>query len=174
MKRYIGIDPGSSGGLVSICDWTDNPIIAKIPESEFDLVATLRCWYEQKVETHTVLEKVGGYIGGGEICKTCWQPKNQSPGSSMFNFGRGVGLIVGCLNTLGVKFQEIEPQRWQKALGLKRPEGMSQDDWKRELKKTAQRLYPGVKVTLAVCDAILLARYARLCVEGYPEAEPLE
>jgi hypothetical protein len=121
-----------------------------------------------------VLEKVGGFVGGGAVCSVCKQAKNLSPGSSMFNFGRGVGVIVGCLLAIGARFEEVTPQHWQSVLSLHRKKGMSQDDWKRELKVTAQKMYPEVKVTLSVADAILIPRYAMLCKQGFVEAVPME
>jgi hypothetical protein len=170
--KFIGIDPGTSGGIAILRPGSDAPTVAKMPETEAEVCRLLA--ETTRHASMVVLEKVGGYIGGGEVCSVCHQPKNQSPGSSMFNFGRGVGVIAGCLHALGCKFVEAEPQRWQKALGLKRPQDMTPDDWKRELKKHAQQMYPTIKITLATCDAILLARYAMLLHEGIPAGEPLD
>lgn len=167
--KCVGIDPGTNGGIGVIVD--DKVFALKLPESEAEVCKVLQTTVLGA--DLVVLERVGGFVGGGEVCPVCHQAKNQSPGSAMFVFGRGVGVIVGCLLSLGVKVEEIEPQRWQSTLGLKRPKAMTQDNWKRELKRVAQQLYPSVKVTLAVSDALLLARYSKVRCEGFVEAVPM-
>lgn len=168
--NYIGIDPGASGGVAVLTE-LGLSTVAKLPDSERDVADLLRNATADPCVI--VVEKVGGYIGGGEVCPACKQARNRSPGSSMFNFGRGVGVIVGCLLSLGKDFAEVEPQQWQATLGLKRPKSCSQVQWKRELKKRAAELYPQHKVTLSLCDALLIARYAKITSEGFAAGVPL-
>ena len=155
--RFIGIDPGATGGVCVI----DGGTVRAVPfrSDETTMCDALRVVGESDV---VVMEKVGGYVGGGPMCPVCKQQRNRSPGSSMFSFGRSVGVLVGVLTVMRVSFSEVEPQKWQAGLGMRKPRGMSQQDWKRQLKQYAQEAYPDVKVTLAVADAILLARYAML------------
>ncbi len=171
--KYVGVDPGATGSIAWTTD--DSMVACKMPSTERDVVYLLRsvCYGDARV----VLERVGGYIGGGPPCPVCHQPQNKSPGSAMFHFGRGAGVIVGCLLSLGVAFDEVEPQVWQSALGLRKPRSMKQDDWKRQLKTFAQKLYPQLRVTLATADALLLARFATLQCTGVsaavdPDADP--
>jgi len=74
----VAIDPGASGGIASI---TVNGMAdaVKMPETEGDVLSklkNLRVYHDV-----IVIEQVGGYVGGAG-----------SPGSAMFNFGRGLGL----------------------------------------------------------------------------------
>ena len=39
--------------------------------------------------------------------------------SSMFQFGRGVGMLEGCLAALEIPVTYISPQGWQKAVGAR-------------------------------------------------------
>jgi hypothetical protein len=101
-------------------------------------------------ERFAVIEKVGGYVGQGQ------------PGSAMFKFGRNVGVLIGCLTAAGIPFEEITPQRWQKALGIPpRKKTESKTQWKNRLKSFAQKLYPSVTATLSTCDALLIAEFCR-------------
>lgn len=101
--------------------------------------------------TKVVIERVGGYIAD-----------NPAPGSFMFNFGRGVGVIVGCLLTLGVSVEEVDPKTWQSAIGLRRKRNRTRTAWKNQLRQRAQDLFPEYRVTLWAADAMLIARYAMI------------
>lgn len=158
MRTYLGIDPGASGGMAVLID--SELCTYRMPKTEADVVDLL-CTLAA-VADGIVMERIGGYVG------------KEQPGSYMFNFGRGCGIIAGCLLALGRRFDEVEPQRWQAALGLRRSRGMGKSDWKRALKAEAQRSFPSAKITLATCDAVLLARYARLSHEGAADGGVME
>ena len=150
----IAIDPGKNGGIayagksgiiraVKMPD-TDGDILALLttinslhniePNRDGDPRPPLRCH----------IEKVGGFIKG-----------NKTPGSAMFNFGHGRGVIVGIMLTLGWSFIEVPPIRWQKWLGI----GTIGGD-KNKLKAEAQRRFPNQKVTLCNADALLMLDHA--------------
>jgi hypothetical protein len=90
------------------------------------------------------IEKVGGYIAG-----------NKCPGSAMFNFGHGRGVLIGCLLARCLRIIEPTPQQWQKWLQI----GTIGGD-KNKLKAEAQRRFPRLKVTLKTADALLMLDYA--------------
>ena len=143
----IAIDPGASGGIAYI---TVNGMIdaIKMPETEGDVLAklkNLRTYHEV-----IVIEQVGGYIGGAG-----------SPGSAMFNFGRGFGFLLGVSMTLGYRIEMVRPQGWQKALSLGNSKGMKKTEWKNKLKAEAQRRFPNLSVTLSTADALLIIEYGR-------------
>jgi hypothetical protein len=148
MKTLICIDPGKSGGLV--CKSDGQPVLAvAMPETEGDVLALLREWATDPANTVAVIEEVSGFAGVGQ------------PGSGMFKFGRGFGFLLGALQTLGVRVELVRPQKWQKAMGLGSAVNCaSKVEWKNKLKAHAQRLHPGLKVTLAVGDALLILEYA--------------
>ena len=91
-----------------------------------------------------IMEKVGGYVGKGQ------------PGSSMFRFGRGTGIIAGTLMTLRVPFKEVTPQQWQKKAGAGTAGNRSKADWKRHLRDLAKKRHPHLNPTLSTADALLM------------------
>lgn len=168
----IAVDPGSNGGVA----WThaihpNAPHAEKIPESRGDLIKMLSSIQVNGLTT-AYIEKVNGF-----------NPGNQG---HTFQFGRNVERPEAILETLGVRIVLVTPQRWQAALGLGHrakppalPRKPSKDqlrayrsadakckrDWKGKLLQEAQRRFPGVTVTLATSDALLILDYAR-SVEG--------
>lgn len=176
---YVGIDPGASGGIAAQSFGTNKWIIAfKMPDTERDT------WEEIKrlktPDCKAVIEKVGGFIAG-----------NPAPGSAMFNFGRGTGVLIGCLVAAGIPFEEVTPQVWQKGLGIpsRKPHtktrqvkitkgknkgkmrtekygGETTAKFKGRLKSHAQKLFPENEVTLKTCDALLISEFCRRKHEG--------
>lgn len=70
---------------------------------------------------------------------------------------------MACL-AAGLRVEYVSPQKWQRALGLlSKGRGLGQGDTakKNRNKAKAQELFPGVKVTHAIADALLLAEYGR-------------
>lgn len=143
----IAIDPGASGGIACV---TINGLVEaeKMPETEGDVLNKLK-----NLKTYhdtIIIEQVGGYVGGAG-----------SPGSAMFNFGRGFGFLLGVAMTLGYRILMVRPQAWQKALGLGNSKGMTKTEWKNKLKAEAQRRFPKLSVTLSTADALLILEYGR-------------
>jgi len=102
-------------------------------------------------ETVVFLEHVGGYAGGAG-----------SPGSAMFNFGMGFGFLKGVVMALGARLELVRPQVWQKHFHLGTASACaSKTEWKNKLKAEAQRRFPGIKITLATADALLILDWAR-------------
>lgn len=179
---YVGIDPGRNGGIavltaVGTVAWT-----AKLPGDKTALLAIVRDLHDGSPSsvTHVALEKVGGYVqrkgDNGDVAR----------GSHMFVFGKGVGWIEMALEACGLAFREITPQQWQKGLGIpprkkhdkvrsrtltkgRRKGTVVQEKWggetdrefKARLRAVAEKLFPGVKLTNATSDAILLAEFMR-------------
>jgi crossover junction endodeoxyribonuclease RuvC len=75
--------------------------------------------------------------------------------SSTFKFGVAYGFVRGVVVALKIPFHEVSPQKWQKAMGC-----MTRGD-KNVSKAAAQRLFPALKITHAVADALLIAEYGR-------------
>ncbi len=153
---YIGIDPGARGGLVAM--WAGCMDVVPMPGTERDIWQWF-AEYAPPMDTIAVIEKVGGYVDTG--------PGHGPPGPAMFNFGWGYGGLRMAMIATGIPFEEITPQRWQKALSIPpRKKGESKKDWKNRLKARAQQLFPQVAVTLATADALLIAEYCRRKHEG--------
>ena len=141
--RFIGIDPGQSGGIVAL---DTNGIVThceKMPGTEGDigsLLSSIR-WESETDHNFALIEAVHS------------MPKQGV--SSSFKFGQNYGLLRGILIGQQIPFDQVTPQRWQKAMGC-----MTKGD-KNVSKAKAQQLFPGERITHAVADALLIAEYCR-------------
>lgn len=150
----IAIDPGASGGI-AISTKTGAVKSFPMPDGDTEVLDLLKAIPEKYRENFdekviVTMEQVGGYVGGGG-----------QPGSAMFKFGYGNGVIVGACLALGYSLDMVRPQKWQKELSLgTRDKAMTKPEWKRKLKEVAQKLYPEIKVTLGTADALLILTYA--------------
>jgi crossover junction endodeoxyribonuclease RuvC len=150
-KRFLGIDPGKSGGLVVISGKTVRTYV--MPETESDI---WRLVDELPRISFALIEKVHA------------MPKQGV--SSSFTFGAGYGGLRMALIARRITLIEVVCSSWQKAAGIpprKKTEGQPQ--FKKRIRAKAQQLYPKIDVweigwmkhQLAICDALLIARYAR-------------
>lgn len=141
---YIGIDPGQSGGIASLVgdNTGTSPACVKMPETEKDCFDALE-----------KLQRIN-FTAIFAVIESVHSMPKQGVASS-FKFGRNYGFLRGCLIALGIPFEEVTPQKWQKALGC-----LSHGD-KNVTKARAQQLFPALKITHATADALLLAEYCR-------------
>ena len=146
MKKYIGIDPGDQGGIAVLSADGSVVEVAKMPATPMDLLDFLS---RHKDDSFCVLERVGGLPGQG--------------GSAMFNFGKGYGHLQMALLALGIPTNDVTPNKWEKSFQLGSSGKYGKTEWKNRLKAKAQQLFPslGRKITLATCDALLIAEYGR-------------
>lgn len=137
----IGCDPGKNGGLAWICD--GRPCAEKLPESPYDLATLLRGIIREESlgMVYAYVEKVSSSPQMGVV--------------SAFTFGRGIGMIEGVLATLEIPVTFVRPQQWQKALGC-----LTKGN-KNVSKLKAQQLFPALKITHAIADALLIAEFGR-------------
>ena len=140
----IGIDPGSMSGGIAIVD-DSGPWATKIEgKTERDVCDIIQEAVGRGARG--MIESVGPARGR--------DGRKQGVASS-FKFGRNYGFLRGCLIGLGIPFEEVSPGVWQRALGC-----LSKGD-KNVTKAKAQQLFPHLKITHAVADALLIAEYAR-------------
>ena len=139
MKLYIGIDPGLSGGVAFI-PASGEPWAHKMPETDRDLIDLIRDSINM-FEARAVIELV--------------HSSPQMGVKSAFTFGEGYGRLQMALTALGVPYERVRPQAWQKAMGC-----LTKGD-KNVSKRRAQELFPAIKVTHAIADALLIGEYAR-------------
>jgi hypothetical protein len=164
VPRYLGIDPGASGGLAVLTPEPPHVVATPMPRTGRDVFDWL-CAHAPGATA--VIEKVGGFIRDGG--------KNVGPGPAMFKFGASVGLLHGFLIALAIPFEEVTPRRWQQALGIPgRKATETKVRWKSRLKEHAQRRFPDTRVTLATADALLIALYCqRVVTNGAQRGEKL-
>jgi Holliday junction resolvasome RuvABC endonuclease subunit len=134
----IGIDPGVNGGIA----WITNgkPCVEKMPDTLQDL------W-------GLVADIVGEFGSGSKAYIEQVHSSPQMGVKSAFTFGNGFGHLEMALTAAEISFERIRPQVWQKAMGC-----MTKGD-KNVSKRRAQELFPQIKVTHAIADALLIAAY---------------
>ena len=109
----LGIDPGANGGLAFF-----EPLkgLAVIDMPTFEVKrggkmkkeispAMLAAEIKSVAPDSAIIEKVGAMPGQGV--------------SSMFQFGRSVGMVEGVLAALQIPYDYVTPQTWQKAVGAR-------------------------------------------------------
>lgn len=142
MKAFIGCDPGKLGGIAIV--GPKGAAAFKMPETErdlFDLIESLKSW-DDCTQFQAVVERVSSSPQMGVV--------------SAFTFGRGYGALRMALIAAKVPLHEVLPQRWQKDMGCR-----TGGD-KNVSKAKAQQLFPELKITHAIADSLLLAKWLSL------------
>jgi crossover junction endodeoxyribonuclease RuvC len=155
MEAYVGIDPGASGAVVVIPEDGSEPRILRFGNSTekqiWDFINSIAFDYE----CFCTLELVGAMPGQGV--------------SSMFSFGDSVGFIRGLLTAASIPFEKKVPRAWQKVVGITprvtgKKEGETEEsktEFKRRVRSKAEQLFPKVKMTNDIADALLIAEFTR-------------
>lgn len=110
----------------------------KMPETERDILD----WFRKH-----------GCLSTAMLEKVHAMPKQGV--SSTFKFGVGYGGLRMALTAMAIPFDEVTPQRWQKEMGC-----LTGGD-KNISKRKAEDLFPNIRITHAIADALLIAEYAR-------------
>jgi hypothetical protein len=145
----IGLDPGKNGAIAWITD--GKPCVEKMPDTLADLWELIRDIRYQEYATPRQPES--------HACKAYIEQVHSSPQmgvKSAFTFGNGFGHLEMALTAAGIPFERVSPQKWQKSLGCR-----TGGD-KNISKAKAQELFPSIKCTHAVADALLIARYGEI------------
>lgn len=144
--RYIGIDPGKSGGI-AVVDDAGKYEAWPIPATERD---TLDIFEELTLGEpgvlRAVIEKVASRPGQGVV--------------SMFAFGQNYGMLRAFLVASLIPFEAVPPGTWQKQFSLIDP-AATRTAKKNKHKARAQELFPGIKITHAIADALIIAEYCK-------------
>lgn len=140
---HIGIDPGASGAIA----WIKEELVAAYPlkgatdTDIVDLLSELRRMRAQYSACHAILEEVHA------------MPKQGV--SSTFKFGVSYGGLRMALAAAKIPFDYVTPAVWQAAMRCR-----TKGD-KNVTRARAQELFPQLKVTHAIADALLIAEYGR-------------
>ena len=143
---HIGIDPGKAGGIAAI--FHDGQAAAyATPASERDIYDVIHSLVVgEEAQCCARIERVASSPQMGVV--------------SAFTFGRGYGGLLMALTALRIPFEEVLPRTWQKELGC-----LTGGD-KNVSKRRAQQLFPQLKVTHAIADALLIAEFCRRTHKG--------
>lgn len=147
---YLGIDPGKSGGLALIDNYTLVDVIpTPVAGKEIDLGA-IRDWLLKIIKADSCeawIEKVGAMPGQGV--------------TGMFNFGFSTGAVHGVLAGLNIARFIVTPQAWKKEILT----GTAKDkdaaiDW-------CVRKYPGLSLVPKGCRKAHNGMADALCIANY-------
>ncbi len=137
--NFLGIDPGASGGIARIGNGL-TPYAWKLPDTERDI--------------RDLMANISGLSIEMCLIESVHSMPKQGVTSS-FSFGRNYGFLRGLLHAFDIRFDEVTPMKWQKALGCQ-----SHGD-KNITKSKAQQLFPDIKITHAIADSLLIAEFCR-------------
>ena len=139
---YIGIDPGQKGGYALI----ENDRVETHPWDDLEFIRF--CKRLENKQCVCCLEKVG--------------PMPKQGVTSTFNFGKSAGFIEGVLQTCGISYQLVPPQKWKKEFSI------SSD--KNQSIAVCKRLFPNLSLKRTercttdsdgMAESLLLSEYAR-------------
>ena len=140
---FLGIDPGKTGGI----SWHLSNAEGDIGCTSFTNKTPMDIYKAIKVLTTL-----------GKPCIAMIEKVHSMPKQgvkSSFTFGQGYGFLLGCLTALEIPFEYVTPQKWQRFLGC-----LSKGD-KNVTKQKAQELFPHLKITHAIADALLIGEYLK-------------
>lgn len=144
MRTYLGIDPGSNGGLAWLDEDGSLLECIKMPSTPQDILDALRTYNPDSVVCF--IEDVGNGMPGQSSKATA-------------TFARHNGHLEMALLACGISTIKVTPAKWQKALGLSGKKGESITSHKNRIKAKMQALFPKQKVTLWAADALAIASY---------------
>lgn len=114
MSRILGIDPGASGALVCLCTDTQKLEIFDTP------TVTIKRGTRQvrQVNAYLLTEIVRELRADRAVVEAVHAMPGQGV-SSMFAFGRALGVIEGVLAGLNVPITLVPPAEWTKVMRVK-------------------------------------------------------
>lgn len=136
----MGIDPGKTGGIaLHHYDVNEESIAYKMPQTEKDISDLIK--KHSQIISKAYIEKVNSMPNQG--VKSVWTFSGNYHGLRM------------ALLCHGISFESVPPIKWQTALSCR-----TKGD-KNITKAKAQEMFPGLKITHAIADALLIAEYGR-------------
>lgn len=142
MRLFIGVDVGADGGIAAVDEAGSPCNYVRMPATDrdiFEIITELRASCEGRCRAS--LEKV--------------HSSPQMGVKSAFSFGGSYRGLRMALTAANISFDEVNPQVWQRRMGC-----LTGGD-KNVSKQRAQQLFPGVKMTHLIADALLLAEFCR-------------
>lgn len=171
-----GIDPGLDGALSFFDMTTGGHVVYSMPTFEVEVRAKGQILKKIKGK-----KKIKRYIDRKALARIMWEElygkdayviieqqgmrPDQSAQSTM-KTGVGYGCLLMGLDMLGVPYEEISPQKWQKHFGIS-------NDTKGDSVRIAERLFPKVELRTergraldGRSDACLIMEYGRRRMNG--------
>lgn len=166
---FAGIDPGREGAIAwmsgtrDVIEVHDTPLSAAHP-SGYD-VAGMAALVRRMISAVETASPCGLCPGPVKLTIEKVHALPHDGRSSAFTFGVGLGLWYGILDTLGVSYQAVDPQRWKRTMIA----GIANDGAAEAL--ALERRFAGRPLELrgprgglrtGRVDALFLAEYARV------------
>ena len=148
-KLYIGLDAGVNGGMAFIHE-----------NEEETTYKAFRCPRDIEGQVNNLQFEIEGYDVEDIYCITEWVWAFPGDGKkSAFKFGYNYGTWLGILSSNGIEYNEITPREWMKYFEM--PPKMDKKERKRWLRAMAERLFPKIKMTFNISDALLIAYFCK-------------
>lgn len=151
---FLGIDPGQSGGIAYISE--DGKLLqaTKMGDTEADTLSLLVFpGLKRAMLEHT--HAMPAVDWKSPPCSHCGQRKIIRGVNALGSFMENFGVLRGFLIASKIPFETTTPLTWQRYMHC-----LTKGD-KNVSKARAQELFPGVRVTHATADAILICEYGR-------------
>lgn len=148
MSIYIGLDPGKKGAMaiMGYSNTTGERYMMKIiPFDPQEYIKALKQY------------------NGATVCIEQVHSISKQGIASSFTFGVMYGWLLGMLDTIGVSYQAVSPQKWKKDFGLLRSDKLKSVEVCQHLLPNANlyRTDRCKKPDDGMAEAALLAIYAR-------------
>ena len=149
-KIFVGIDPGINGGVAVISEIPDkeNILAFKCPDTPTKMAYALMASIPENVSYEDVLvliEHVHAMPKQGVV--------------STFTFGKNLGHWEGICGSFELDVEYAGPRTWMGHYDCK--PNLSRRERKRYLRGLAEELFPNIKMTFNVSDALLIANYKK-------------
>lgn len=145
---YLGIDPGAKGGISAINE-NGQVVFCEIMSRESLIEICKQVLELSDNKVIACVEQVHAMPGQGV--------------TSMFNFGKSAGFIEGVLETLGIGYQLVPPQKWKKEFSLSKTDKTASINVCKSL-YPEQSLLPTERCKKAsdgMAESLLMATYAK-------------
>lgn len=146
----IGIDPGKNGGacLIHIYKEIETVNVFRCPGTPNEMVSELASNIPSKIT------KANGFAFVEHVHA---MPKQGVV--STFSFGQNLGQWEGALASQDINVEYVGPRKWMDLYNT--PKGLTRRDRKRYLRGEAELIFPNIKMTFNISDAMLIANYGK-------------
>jgi hypothetical protein len=163
MRRYVGVDPGTTGAF-AVLDIADDGAQA------LHVHPTPVSWVQVGSGKRRRYDPQGLYFAldpyrHPAISLVYLEQQSARPGqgvASTFSTGVGFGLWIGLLTALALPYATVPPPRWRAKVGLPAQPGAEKKQIKEAVRLAACRRFPAVPINLDHADAVMLAVAAAL------------
>ena len=144
----VGIDPGLGGGLAAIgpegLELLPMPVVPVGKRKQIDEQAVV-AWLMRVRPGSVCIEQVGARPGQGVV--------------AMFTFGTGWGLVRGICAGLGLPYELVRPQEWQRSMLAGQPKGAEylvasrlwpNAEWR--VNERSRRIHDGLVDAALICE----------------------